>query len=162
MNSLFRTLGFCALALVLFCTGCTSRGLTVTSEPPGAEVSINRRVVGKTPIRVSFNHYGTYRIELRKEGFKVLVREEPVRPPIYGYDPVALVADNGSTDGTRDVLAAYQKTGRLAWVPEADPGYHQNAWMTRLAHRARAEHGADWLVFADADEFWCPAGGGSL
>lgn len=86
--------GFAAAIVLLGCAGCTGRGLTVTSEPPGAEVSINRRVVGKTPIRVGFNHYGTYRIELRKDGFKVMVREEPVRPPIYGYDPVALVADN--------------------------------------------------------------------
>jgi len=94
MKRLEQMLGVTAALVLLACAGCTSRGLTVTSEPAGAEVSINRRVVGKTPIRVSFNHYGTYRIELRKEGFKVMVREEPVRPPIYGYDPVAVVADN--------------------------------------------------------------------
>ena len=82
-----------ALALVLI-SGCTSRGMTVTSEPPGAEVSINRRVVGDSPIRVAFTHYGTYRIELRKRGYETLVREENVSPPIYGYDPVAAVADN--------------------------------------------------------------------
>ena len=80
--------------LLLVTTGCTSRGMTVTSEPPGAELSINRRVVGDTPMRVGFTHYGTYRIELRKYGYKVLVREEKVNPPVYGYDPVAAVADN--------------------------------------------------------------------
>src|SRR3954463_8425017 len=75
-------------------TGCTSRGITVTSVPPGAEVSINRRVVGVTPIRVGFTHYGTYRIELRQEKFQVLVREESIKPPIYGYDPGAAIVDN--------------------------------------------------------------------
>ena len=80
-----------SLALV---SGCTSRGMTVTSQPPGAEVSINRRVVGKTPIRVGFTHYGTYRIELRKEKFQTLVKEEPINPGYYGYDPAAFVADN--------------------------------------------------------------------
>jgi len=43
---------------------------TVTSVPPGAEVSINHRVIGVTPIRVGFTHYGTYRIELRKEKYR--------------------------------------------------------------------------------------------
>jgi hypothetical protein len=83
-----------ALMLLIGLSGCTSRGITVTSVPPGAEVSINRRVVGVTPIRVGFTHYGTYRIELRKEKYQTLVKEESVNPPIYGYDPVALVADN--------------------------------------------------------------------
>lgn len=83
-----------AMLGLLFVTGCTSRGITVTSVPPGAEVSINHRVVGVTPIRVGFTHYGTYRIELRKDKYTVLVREEPVKPPLYGYDPMALVADN--------------------------------------------------------------------
>src|SRR6185295_19080 len=83
-----------AFGTLLLTSGCTSRGMTVTSEPPGAEVSINRRVVGTTPIRVAFTHYGTYRIELRKRGYQTLVREEPVNPPVYGYDPVAAVADN--------------------------------------------------------------------
>jgi hypothetical protein len=83
-----------AVALLLGATGCTSRGITITSVPEGAEVSINRRVVGKTPIRVSFTHYGTYRLELRKDKYQLLVREETVNPPVYGYDPVAAVADN--------------------------------------------------------------------
>jgi hypothetical protein len=81
-------------AVLLASSGCTSRGMTITSEPPGAEVSINRRVVGTTPIRVAYTHYGTYRIEMRKFGYDVLVREEAVNPPIYGYDPPAVVADN--------------------------------------------------------------------
>ena len=80
--------------LLISATGCTSRGITVTSVPPGAEVSINHRVVGVTPIRVGFTHYGTYRIELRKDKYQVLVREEAVNPPLYGYDPIAAVADN--------------------------------------------------------------------
>lgn len=87
-------LGLVAAALLLGATGCTSRGITITSIPEGAEVSINRRVVGKTPIRVAFTHYGTYRLELRKDKYQLLVREETINPPVYGYDPVAAVADN--------------------------------------------------------------------
>jgi hypothetical protein len=87
-------LGLVAAALLLSATGCTSRGITITSVPEGAEVSINRRVVGKTPIRVAFTHYGTYRLELRKDKYQLLVREETINPPVYGYDPAAAVADN--------------------------------------------------------------------
>ena len=90
-----RVAGLAALFMVMSTlTGCTSRGITVTSVPPGAEVSINHRVVGVTPIRVGFTHYGTYRIELRKEKYQVLVREEAVNPPLYGYDPAAAIVDN--------------------------------------------------------------------
>lgn len=95
MTRLLRCAGCAFFGLLLLgATGCTSRGITVTSVPPGAEVSINHRVVGVTPIRVGFTHYGTYRIELRKEKHQVLVREEAVKPPVYGYDPGAAIVDN--------------------------------------------------------------------
>ncbi|HYF52401.1 MAG TPA: PEGA domain-containing protein [Planctomycetota bacterium] len=92
MLSLIRIGAVCLTLLIL--SGCTSRGMTVTSNPPGAELSINRRVVGKTPMRVGFTHYGTYRFELRKKGYEVLVKEEDIKPGFYGYDPAAFVADN--------------------------------------------------------------------
>jgi hypothetical protein len=89
---------------ILF-AGCTGRGITISSVPEGAEVSIDRRVIGRTPVRVGVTHYGDYRIELRKtaeggEGeeeatyYKPLVRVEKFRPAWYGWDPVSFVADN--------------------------------------------------------------------
>ena len=80
--------------LAVCLAGCTSRAVTVTSLPPGAEVSINRRVVGTTPVRVNYTHYGKYRVELRQSRYKTLVREEALSPPWYGYDPFAFFADN--------------------------------------------------------------------
>lgn len=66
-----------------------------------------------------------------------------------------IVADNLSTDGTRAIL------DRLAvdWphiliVDDYDPAYRQSEKMTALAHRARSEFGADWVVPFDADEWW--------
>ena len=40
-----------------------------------------------------------------------------------------------------------------------DPAYRQSEKMTALAHRARVEFGAEWIIPADADEFWLPHAG---
>jgi len=74
--------------LVASVPGCTSRSITITTNPPGAEVTINYRSVGVTPVRVGFTHYGTYRIEIRKEKFQTLVKEECINAPAYGYEPI--------------------------------------------------------------------------
>jgi hypothetical protein len=86
--------GLLPSAVCLLLSGCTSRGLTITSEPPGAEVSINHEVVGTTPVHVGFTHYGTFRFELRKGTYETLVKEETINPRVWGYDPFAFAADN--------------------------------------------------------------------
>lgn len=61
-----------------------------------------------------------------------------------------VVADNLSTDATRSILE------RLACevLDDDDPGYRQSEKMTALARYAAKEHGADWVVPFDADEWW--------
>lgn len=61
-----------------------------------------------------------------------------------------IVADNGSTDDTRDIV---QRFDRVTVIDDPDPAYHQSRKMTALAQRA-AEMGADWVVPFDADEWW--------
>jgi glycosyltransferase involved in cell wall biosynthesis len=72
-----------------------------------------------------------------------------------------IVTDNGSTDETPEILARYADAG-LADVIEA-PGtdYREQgaAWLTRMARLAATEHGADWVIHTDADEFWLPISG---
>lgn len=66
-----------------------------------------------------------------------------------------IVADNGSTDDTRGILVGLANaSGRITIVDDPDPAYQQSRKMTALALRARLEHGADWVVPFDADEFW--------
>lgn len=61
-----------------------------------------------------------------------------------------IVADNMSTDDTRSILEGLPVT----IVDDDEPGYYQADKMTRLAHMARTELGATWVVPFDADEWW--------
>jgi Glycosyl transferase family 2 len=68
-----------------------------------------------------------------------------------------IATDNGSDDGTVEILESYAKKGALRLLHEPSPkmGAHQAEWMTRMARLAATEHDADWVINADADEFWC-------
>lgn len=64
-----------------------------------------------------------------------------------------IVADNGSADGTRDILDKLAEELPLTVVDDPDPAYYQARKMTALAEQA-AEAGATWIVPFDADELW--------
>jgi hypothetical protein len=65
-----------------------------------------------------------------------------------------LVADNMSTDGTRQILDQIAASEpRLIVVDDLEVGYYQDRKMTALGQQA-AEWGATWIVPFDADEWW--------
>lgn len=64
-----------------------------------------------------------------------------------------LVADNGSTDGTREILAELEDTLPLTVLDDPEVGYYQSRKMSALAEQA-AGLGAEWIVPFDADEIW--------
>ena len=70
-----------------------------------------------------------------------------------------IVTDNASGDGTQDVLARYEREGFATVFHEPDGPFQQREWVTRMARLAATEHGADWVLNSDADEFWWPRGG---
>ena len=70
-----------------------------------------------------------------------------------------VATDNRSEDGTTEILERFEREGRLHLVREQGRDMRQGLWVTRMARRAARELGADWVIHADADEFYWPRGG---
>lgn len=69
-----------------------------------------------------------------------------------GVDRV-IVADNLSTDHTRDILDTIAEHYPLTVIDDPVLAYEQDVKMSRLARRAY-EAGAEWVLPFDADEIW--------
>lgn len=67
-----------------------------------------------------------------------------------------IVTDNGSVDGTLERLEEYVRAGQVVLHHEPRQLKEQYKVVTRMAREAFTEHGADWVINADADEFWLP------
>lgn len=67
-----------------------------------------------------------------------------------------IATDNGSVDGTTEVLQDYADLGVLELHHDPVFRKQQHAVVTGMARRAFTAHNADWVINADADEFWVP------
>ena len=74
--------------------GCgVERTLTVRSDPPGALVYLNGKEAGRTPMRKTFLWYGTYDVQLRKEGYVTKSARTRVWAPWWQIPPIDLLAE---------------------------------------------------------------------
>lgn len=96
----------------------------------------------------------TWAVSLVKDEADVI--EGTIRHMADEVDGV-IVADNASTDGTRDILDKLATELNLIVVDDTEVGYHQSFKMSALAEKAAREHGATWVVAFDADELWMSA-----
>jgi Glycosyl transferase family 2 len=67
-----------------------------------------------------------------------------------------VATDHRSTDETVDILRGYERDGHLHLIRQHDAPFRQTEWVTRMARLAAVMFDADWVINADADEFWWP------
>ncbi len=72
-----------------------------------------------------------------------------------------VIMDNGSNDGTREILSKLQNEFEITIIDEKGY-YQQKKFMTKLAFLAKRIYKPDWIINNDADEFWIPNSGNSL
>ncbi|WP_174147761.1 glycosyltransferase family 2 protein [Leisingera sp. ANG59] len=70
-----------------------------------------------------------------------------------------IVMDNLSTDATPEIIQALSQDLDIEYLHQPADDYNQREWVTAMARKAAAEHGADWVINNDADEFWLPDSG---
>src|SRR6059058_5001098 len=81
-------------AMVPLAPGCgVERTLQVQSEPSGALVYLNGEEAGRTPMRKMFLWYGTYDLEVRKDGYLTRSERPRVGAPWWQIPPIDLIAE---------------------------------------------------------------------
>lgn len=74
-------------AAILGLIGCIDRKLFIRTEPPGADVFVNGKLIGTSPVELSTPWSGTYGIEIRKEGFATVSDRKEIISKVYEIFP---------------------------------------------------------------------------
>ena len=120
-----------AILILATASGCVKRTLSITSDPPGAQVIINGQPAGETPVELAFRHHGTYRVEVRRRGYLPITDRLRLGRKLYelaGPDFIAEVLWPGTIHDRR---AAHYELKR---TPPLDKGK-----LLERARRAAAE-----------------------
>ena len=84
--------GFIVAGLSVGLGGCLERRVSITSEPPGAVVTMNDVELGRTPVEADFTYYGVYDLRIEHEGYEPLRTTARASTPVYDYVPFDLAA----------------------------------------------------------------------
>jgi hypothetical protein len=83
-----------ALAVAALFGGCVERKLTIKTEPQDAVVFLNDEEIGVSPVTVSFQWYGEYRVRIEKQGYETLKTYRSLAPPLHDHPPFDFFAQN--------------------------------------------------------------------
>jgi len=80
---------FCSfiIATLLFQACAVDRRLKIASDPSGADVAVDGKLIGKTPLELHFTHYGVRKIYVSLQGYKSVESNVELEPPWYGTFP---------------------------------------------------------------------------
>ncbi len=107
--------------------GCIRRTLTITTEPSGALLWLNDREVGRTPLEVDFDHYGTYDVRLERDGYEPMMTWGRADAP--WWDTVGLDLFAEAVPGTL--------TSRVEWHYVMQPVDEDRERLIERARRLR-------------------------
>ncbi|MBI3269766.1 MAG: PEGA domain-containing protein [Planctomycetes bacterium] len=93
----------CCLFTLFVLGGCVERKIAIESDPAGADVWMDGKYLGKTPVSVPFTFYGGREIRLEKEGYQAIRVLHNVNPPLFEYFPVDLASECIVPVNLRDV-----------------------------------------------------------
>lgn len=82
-----------AAVAVLATSGCVRSKVLVTSDPPGADITMNDVHLGRTPVEMPFTWYWYYDFQAEMDGYETTVTRERFRPPFYLEMPFDLVME---------------------------------------------------------------------
>jgi PEGA domain len=124
-------LGALLLLLPLLTGGCVRKRLQITSQPSGAQVMLNGRSAGNTPLTLKFIHHGIYRIELRKPGYLPILDGLRIRRKLYEYIPLDILFDVAWPGTIRDQRKAHYKLRKI-------PHFNAKEILARARRAAKA------------------------
>lgn len=111
---------------------------------------LSTRQLRGEPIRLSMNLLVKNEVDIIADNIKAHSK--------LGVD-CFVVMDNGSDDGTREVLDELKDQYELLIIDRPVTDYQQSNWKTEMAFVSRDKLKADWSIANDADEFWIPKQG---
>ena len=91
------------MCLACLSTGCVTRRVLITSDPPGAIVYRNGQYLGPTPVEEPFDYYGKYQYRLVRDGFEPLDVTQDLEAPWYEVPGLDFVSENVIPYTIRDV-----------------------------------------------------------
>lgn len=74
-------------------SGCLRRRMTIRTNPPGAQVYVDRQLIGTSPASTSFIYYGTRHIEVVADGYRTEKVLRKLNPPWYQLPPLDFISE---------------------------------------------------------------------
>ena len=89
------TVGLCLILVLILLvnSGCLRRRMTIRTNPPGAQVYVDRQYIGLSPISSSFTYYGTRHIEVIANGYRTEKVLRNLNPPWYQLPPLDFISE---------------------------------------------------------------------
>ncbi len=93
MRSRFLTCLVVLTIVSLFLSGCVRRRMSVASNPPGATVYMDGKMIGRTPFSYNFDFYGKREFRLVKEGYETKTKLMRIQAPWYQWPGIDFVTE---------------------------------------------------------------------